>query len=154
MRKKEWKLFRRAFFREIVCHFRSINFIKLVPDLTNFLDDVILFAIFDECFAFSRKNITPISQYRFRTLTLNYLETYSQRIRNVLLNPDTQDMIRDLFTSNESSIFDSILDSPIGQNMVEKSTIEELRETANKIFEGKNAPKNVLPPKYSGIDFT
>ena len=63
-------------------------------------------------------------------------------------------MIRDLFTSNESSIFDSILDSPIGQNMVEKSTIEELRETANKIFEGKNAPKNVLPPKYSGIDFT
>ena len=50
-------------------------------------------------------------------------------------------MIRDLFTSNESSIFDSILDSPIGQNMVEKSTIEELRESANKIFEGKNAPK-------------
>ena len=86
---------------------------------------------------FHVKNITPISQYRFRTLTLNYLETYSQRIRNVLLNPDTQDMIKDLFTSNESSIFDSILDSPIGQNMVEKSTIEELRETANKIFEGK-----------------
>ena len=63
-------------------------------------------------------------------------------------------MIRDLFTSNESSIFDSILDSPIGQNMVEKSTIEELRETANKIFEGKKAEKNVPLPKYSEIDFT
>ena len=54
---------------------------------------------------------------RFRTLTDEYVNNYSNRIRGILLNPDTQEMIRDLFSSNESTIWNTFLESPLRQSL-------------------------------------
>ena len=58
---------------------------------------------------------------RFRTLTDEYVNNYSNRIRGILLNPDTQEMIRDLFSSNESTIWNTFLESPLRQSLPGKN---------------------------------
>ena len=57
---------------------------------------------------------TPIEN--LRNFTKAYVNTYSKRVRNLLLNRDTQELLKDILIRNGTdSIFDTISNSTLGK---------------------------------------
>ena len=69
-----------------------------------------------------------------RNFTQDYSEKYSKRIRKLLMNSDTQEMLKDMvITNGTDSIFDSFSQSSLGKFLFITSYI---------------VPKNRVGPKY------
>ena len=57
---------------------------------------------------------TPIEN--LRNFTKAYVNTYSKRVRNLLLNRDTQELLKDILIRNGTdSIFDTLSNSTLGK---------------------------------------
>ena len=57
---------------------------------------------------------TPIEN--LRNFTKAYVNTYSKRVRNLLLNRDTQELLKDILIRNGTdSIFDRLSNSTLGK---------------------------------------
>ena len=60
------------------------------------------------------KTFEPVED--FRKLTQDYVNIYSKTIREVLLNGENQQVLKDIFQNNDSkSMFDAFLESPLGK---------------------------------------
>lgn len=66
------------------------------------------------------KTFEPVD--KIRLLAQDYVEKYASRIRQVLFNPDTQDMVKDIFVANgTNSFFDTFLNSSLGKKKILKN---------------------------------